>query len=293
MRRSGVVTSERADQSVAGRVAGAPSTKEEAPRMTRARVPSRSDVKTFGRRLLARLDKRARAALNDWRTAGPSLHAHPHLPATDEPMAEPLGHLEHLARSVLRLYPWDPPAVDEEASYAWKAVHENGLDWRPVGPDWDPRPATEELSYCEEADVPKPLVDARRPAFMLLFHIADLRRAMAEHDAARAACAAFQVAEMRAALVSILELGPVLDAGWGTVTGGQKAARAVADPDRWRRWREMDEELKARGVERQHQRAKMIAERTGTRSEPVSANTVRDRLRIEERKTPRSRPRKK
>jgi hypothetical protein len=154
-----------------------------------------------------------------------------------------------------------------------------------VGPDWDPRPAEEYLSYIDRADLHPPPVDARFPALELLFFLAELRRALGQQDAPRAACAAFQVAEARAALVNILRYGMVLDAGGMTVYGG--GTRRRDGLERRRRWRERSEELKKQGLS-QRGRAQKISEEEGVRF-----HTVRAELQKLDGKLPRTRARKK
>jgi hypothetical protein len=259
--------------------------------------------------LLARLDGAARGCLTDFSCTGPSLYACPFSPPD-------LADFEHLARSVLRLYDWPAP-TDDQPYPGWVAVRASDGAWRPVGPDWDPRPGVEQLDCrrrpwppmsspgpplpeaeqrlrdaqwrrdVEQGDPELPPVDARQPALELLFFIAELRRAVAAGDPVRAGCAGFQVAECRAHLVTLLGRGRVIAAGRATMEGGREGASNRTDATLWTRIRELDGLCKARGVSSERARAREIAERTHEK-----ATTVRDILRKISGKVPRRRPRR-
>lgn len=176
------------------------------------------------KRLLSRLDMRALGTLiTTWETTGPTLYVDPTWPSNLDYFNEPLSDFEHLARSVLMLYEW--PNSDNEDDFAFTALRLRENTWQPAGPDWEPQPEAEYLNINLDADRYKPIVDARQPALWLLYFLADLKRALAAQDAVRAAGAAFQVAEMRNALVTILELAPLIDEGLSRIRLGRKMGK--------------------------------------------------------------------
>jgi hypothetical protein len=174
--------------------------------------------------LWPRLDTRAKNALlrdfGDW----------PADPLGDDRIEAMLADVEHLARAVLRCYPFPSSnGVGWETPWAWKAHRNDNTGWRPIDADWQPDPYIE-WPTCRPNLDPAPFEPDLRPtAFRLLYWLSAVKTALEASDPSRVLRAAWRTVTELADLRADLYYGKVVERGGGHSYGSHKGGRRSSD----------------------------------------------------------------